>query len=223
LRHAGGLRIDHVMGLFRLFWIPKNSGAREGAYVRHPTDKLLAILALESERAKAYIVGADLGTIDKKFRQHLVDSCVLSYRLVWFENDPPAVFPEQALAAVTTHDLPTIAGLWTGSDLKAQRELGSGAQRTRNESDPRLAIPVCWGFRGKLPSRKYQTNIRAATPAPSKIVSATLDDALAVEERPNMPGVQLNAAKLVCRFTKISGSAGAARIDARGRADAQTM
>jgi 4-alpha-glucanotransferase len=112
LRHAGGLRIDHVMGLFRLFWIQKKSDPSRGAYVRYPEDELLAILALESERAKAYIVGEDLGTIDEKFRQQLMDCCVLSYRLVWFENNAPARFPEQALAAVTTHDLPTIAGLW---------------------------------------------------------------------------------------------------------------
>jgi 4-alpha-glucanotransferase len=112
------------MGLFRLFWIPKNSDPRQGAYVRYPQDELLAILALESERAKAHIVGEDLGTIEEKFRQQLMDCCVLSYRLVWFENTAPAGFPEQALAPVTTHDLPTIAGLWTGFDLKAQRELG---------------------------------------------------------------------------------------------------
>jgi 4-alpha-glucanotransferase len=111
------------MGLFRLFWIQKNSDPSWGAYVRYPEDELLAILALESERAKAYIVGEDLGTIDETFQQ-LMDPCVLSYRLVWFENDLPAGFPEQALAAVTTHDLPTIAGMWTGADLQKQRELG---------------------------------------------------------------------------------------------------
>jgi 4-alpha-glucanotransferase len=124
LRHAGGLRIDHVMGLFRLFWIPQGKRLQECAFVHYAEDELLAILALESERAKAYIVGEDFGTVDENFRKQLKDSRVLSYRLIWFENVPPARFPKQALAAVTTHDLPTIAGLWTGSDLRAQRELG---------------------------------------------------------------------------------------------------
>jgi 4-alpha-glucanotransferase len=188
LRYAGGLRIDHVMGLFRLFWIPKNSDPRQGAYVRYPEDELLAILALESDRAKAYIVGEDLGTIDEKFRQQLMDSCVLSYRLVWFENDPPSRFPERALAAVTTHDLPTIAGLWTGSDLTAQRELGlepneEGMNLIRDRLSARLDVseeaPV-----NEVIRRTYELLGRA----PSKIVSATLDDALAVKERPNMPG-----------------------------------
>jgi 4-alpha-glucanotransferase len=188
LRHAGGLRIDHAMGLFRLFWIPKNSDPREGAYVRYPEDELLAILALESERAKAYIVGEDLGTIDEKFRQQLMDSCVLSYRLVWFENDPPARFPEQALAAVTTHDLPTVAGLWTSSDLKAQRELGlEPNEEGMNQIRDRLSATL--GVSEKAPLEEViRRTYELVGQAPSKIVSATLDDALAVKERPNMPG-----------------------------------
>jgi 4-alpha-glucanotransferase len=192
LRHAGGLRIDHVMGLFRLFWIPKNSHSRVGAFVRYPEDELLAILALESERAKAYIVGEDLGTIDEKFRQRLIDSCILSYRLVWFENNFPARFPDQALAAVTTHDLPTIAGLWTGSDLKAQRELGlepneEGMNQIRNRLSAMLGVSEKVSI-GEVIRRTYEL----LGQAPSKIVSATLEDALAVEERPNMPGAPID-------------------------------
>jgi 4-alpha-glucanotransferase len=191
LRHAGGLRIDHVMGLFRLFWIPKNADAREGAYIRYPADELLAILALESERAKAYIVGEDLGTIDKKFRQQLMDSCVLSYRLVWFENDPPAFFPEQALAAVTTHDLPTIAGLWTGSDLKTQRELGlEPNEQGMNLIRDRLLAMLRVSEKDPV-QEVIRRTYELLAQAPSKIVSATLEDALAVEERPNMPGVTI--------------------------------
>jgi 4-alpha-glucanotransferase len=188
LRHAGGLRIDHVMGLFRLFWIPKNSDPSAGAYVRYPEDELLAILALESERAKAYIVGEDLGTIDENFRKQLIDCRMLSYRLVWFENDPPARFPEQALAAATTHDLPTIAGLWTSSDLKAQREVGvkpseEGIKQIRERLSAMAELSE-----GTPVDEVIRRTHRLLAQAPSKIVSATLDDALAVEERPNMPG-----------------------------------
>ena len=188
LRYAGGLRIDHVMGLFRLFWIPKDSDPSAGAYVRYPEDELLAILALESERAKAYIVGEDLGTIDEEFRKQLIDCGVLSYRLVWFENDSPARFPEQALAAVITHDLPTIAGLWTSADLQAQRELGlkpneEGMQQIRERLSAMAELSE-----GAPVDEVIRRTHRLLAQAPSRIVSATLDDALAVEQRPNMPG-----------------------------------
>ena len=92
--------------------------------MRYPSDELLAILALESARAKAYIVGEDLGTVEQSARVELADHRIFSYRLLWFEQDPPANYPKLALAAMTTHDLPTIAGLWTGADLEMQRQLG---------------------------------------------------------------------------------------------------
>src|SRR2546426_7522097 len=105
LRHAGGLRIDHVMGLFRLFWLPAGGGP--GGYVRYLADELLDIVALESHRAGALLVGEDLGPVEDQVRAELAERQVLSYRLLWFEHEPPEEFPEQAVAAVTTHDLPT--------------------------------------------------------------------------------------------------------------------
>jgi 4-alpha-glucanotransferase len=187
LRHAGGLRIDHVMGLSRVFWIPKGAEPSAGTFVRYGLNELLAILALESERAKALIVGEDLGTVDEKARKELADAGVLSYRLLWFEDDSPAHFPKQALSAVTTHDLPTIAGLWTGSDLDAQRKLGlnpneEGLNRIRG----RLAAMT--GLSNRAPvDEVIERTYRLLAQSPSVIVSATLDDALVVEERPNMP------------------------------------
>ena len=126
LRHAGALRVDHVMGLFRLFWIPQGAPASEGTYVRYPADDLLGILALESHRAKAIVVGEDLGTVEEGVREKLAAYNVLSSRVLWFESDLPAKYPRRAMASVTTHDLPTIAGLWTGSDVRAQQEAGLG-------------------------------------------------------------------------------------------------
>ena len=124
LRHARGLRIDHVMGLFRLFWIPEGADPSLGAFVQYPGDELLAIVALESYRAKALIVGEDLGTVEADIQARLAAHRILSYRLLWFETHLPSQYPELALAAVTTHDLPTIAGLWSGADLRIQHELG---------------------------------------------------------------------------------------------------
>src|SRR5690606_31201878 len=106
---GGGLRIDHVMGLFRLWWIPPGNGPADGAYVRYPAEDLLAILALESERAGAVVVGEDLGTVEPGVRPMLADDHVLSYRLLWFEEDEPQQWPATSMAAVTTHDLPTVA------------------------------------------------------------------------------------------------------------------
>ena len=120
LRHAGGLRIDHVIGLFRSFWVPSGFDAQEGAYVRYPVEDLLAILALESQRAGALIIGEDLGTVEPGTRERLAAHDILSYALLYFESNRPSDFPPKALAAITTHDLPTVAGLWSGSDLAEQ-------------------------------------------------------------------------------------------------------
>ena len=122
LRPASGLRVDHVMGLFRLFWVPLGSEAAEGTYVRYPWHDMVALLRLEAARAGAYVVGEDLGTVEDHVRDVLSDSGVLSYSLFWFEDKRPSEWPYQALGAVTTHDLPTIAGVWTGCDVAAQRK-----------------------------------------------------------------------------------------------------
>ena len=111
-----------------------NRGKRkDGAYVRYPADDLLAIIAIESHRAGAVVVGEDLGTVEAGVREKLADHNVLSYRLLWFEDIPPSQYPEKALAAITTHDLPTLAGIWTGADLETQRRLGLNPDESANE------------------------------------------------------------------------------------------
>jgi 4-alpha-glucanotransferase len=188
LRRARGLRIDHVMGLFRLFWIPYGAGSRDGTYVRYPADDLLTIVALESERAAALVVGEDLGTVEDGVRETLRAAGILSYRLLWFESGSPEGFPVESVAAVTTHDLPTIAGVWTGSDLRDQAACGSPPSEElerviRDRLRERLAVTD-----GAPVESVVEGVHRMLAEAPSAIRVATLDDALAAAERPNMPG-----------------------------------
>jgi 4-alpha-glucanotransferase len=188
LRAAGGIRVDHVMGLFRLFWIPLGAGPAAGAYVRYRHREMLDILALESHRAGAYVVGEDLGTVEDFVRAELFERGVLSYRLLWFEPRRPPEYPVQALAAVTTHDLPTVAGMWTGSDLEEQRAIGlepyeEGARAIREKLADWSGSPD-----GCHPAEVVVNTYRLLAQAPSMILTATLDDAAACEERPNVPG-----------------------------------
>ena len=189
LRHAGGLRIDHVLGLFRLWWVPRGQTPDRGAYVRYPTDELLEIVAIESERAGAVVIGEDLGTVPPGVRSALRRRRVLSTRLLLFEGVPPSRYPRQAFAAVTTHDLPTIAGIVSGSDLADQGAAGLepapdslDGLRSRLEkaagmtANPAGARPLADALHARLAA------------APSALVAATLEDALGVEERVNLPG-----------------------------------
>jgi 4-alpha-glucanotransferase len=186
-RHAGGLRFDHVMGLFRLFWIPEGSLARHGAYVRYPYRELFDILALESRRAGAYVVGEDLGTVEDVVRRELADRDVLSYRVLWFEPEPRS-YPPRTLGAVTTHDLPTVAGLWTGADLEVQRERGIEPNE-QAASETRARVEQVTGVGWDAPVTEVVQRVHEVlAEAPSAIVTATLDDVLGVEERPNYPG-----------------------------------
>ncbi len=187
-RGAGGLRFDHVMGLFRLYWIPEGMAPSAGAYVRYPADDLLGILALESHRAGAWVVGEDLGTVEDHVRTELSRRDVLSYRLMWFEPHPPPGCPEKALAAVTTHDLPTVAGLWTGSDLEEQRRIGLEPNEEGQEAI-RAKLGKWAGLADDAdPADAVVAAYRLLAEAPSMVLAATREDAAVVEERPNIPG-----------------------------------
>ena len=130
VKSGGALRIDHVMRLFRLFWIPAGMEAAQGTYVQDNATDLMRILALESVRAQCMIVGEDLGTVTDHMREMLAQYRILSYRLFYFEKNADgtfkhsSVYPAQALVASTTHDLPTLAGFWLNRDIEARREAG---------------------------------------------------------------------------------------------------
>jgi 4-alpha-glucanotransferase len=202
MAHAAGLRIDHVMGLFRLFWIPEGFDAAEGTYVRYPADDLLGVLALESVEAGALVVGEDLGTVERGVRERLEAEGVLSYRLAWFEHGPgggrrrAADYPRLALAATTTHDLPTVAGFFSGSDLRHLDEIGvaaPGAEQADQEAQ-RASLRRLLEDEGLLaPGEASVGAILAAlygflARTPSMLLAATLEDAVEAHDRPNVPG-----------------------------------
>ena len=129
MRHAGALRIDHALGLARLFVVPEGASGAEGCYLAQPQSVYFARLALESARAGCLVVGEDLGTAPNGFHETLESAAVLSYRVAWFERDgarfrPPTAYPHLAAACVTTHDLPTLAGWWDGADIAERLALG---------------------------------------------------------------------------------------------------
>ncbi|MEX2587266.1 MAG: 4-alpha-glucanotransferase [Actinomycetota bacterium] len=186
-RHTAGLRIDHVMGLFRLFWIPHGCDPIEGTYVRYPARALLDLLAAESRRAQAFVVGEDLGTVQDGVREALAARDVLSYRLLIFEPSVESL-PRNSMATVSTHDLPTVAGIWTGSDLDDQnRAEVLSAPQTLGEMRGRLAAASGLPH-GAAVSEVVQSVYSSLAATDARIVTATPEDALGEPRRPNMPG-----------------------------------
>jgi 4-alpha-glucanotransferase len=188
LRHAGGLRIDHVLGLFRQWWVPAGESPKRGAYVRVPTDELFEIVAIESERARAVVVGEDLGTVPPGVRRELRRRRLLSTRLALFERVPPSRYPRGSFAGITTHDLPTVAGAIGEADARDQRAAGL-------EPDPegadllRRRLRSAAGVGPRAPADRVALELhRRLAAGPPALVAATLEDALGVEERPNLPG-----------------------------------
>lgn len=214
MRHSGALRIDHVMGLMRLFWVPEEGGPADGTYVHYPFDDLLGILALESNRNNCLVVGEDLGTVPQEVRTKLSALGVLSYRLLYFEKDEqgdfrsPAAYPEQALVAVSTHDLPTLSGYWHGEDLSERAALGhfpSEADRDKQvigRATDRARLLLALDREKLLPpgltvhsvsSPELTTELMCAIHeflghAPSKILLVQIEDVLGQRRQVNMPG-----------------------------------
>jgi 4-alpha-glucanotransferase len=208
-RHAGALRIDHVMGLFRLFWIPQGKTGVDGAYVRYPADDLLGIVALESARHNALVVGEDLGTVPKDVPQALEKWGVLSSKVLYFERNSrgafkPAVrYPRLALATANTHDMPTIAGFWEGRDIAVRREVGliasdGDAEQARVDREGDRAALLRRLRAEKIIPREQAPDtpaeLRGAVHAflcrtPSQLVGLSLDDLAGEVEPVNLPGV----------------------------------
>jgi 4-alpha-glucanotransferase len=185
---GGGLRVDHVMGLARLFWIPSGGEPADGTYVRFAGRELLEVLALESARAGAVVVGEDLGTVEPGFRDELRATHVLSTRLVWFEDVPPTAYPREALAMVTTHDLPTVAGVWTGADEAELAALGRPTPADE-QGTLRHRLDALGGLDASAPVGEVVDAVhRRLSASPAALTLATLEDLCEVPSRPNVPG-----------------------------------
>jgi len=213
MRDAGALRIDHVMGLLRLFCIPPGRGPAEGAYVRYRLEEMLALVVLESHRNRCMVIGEDLGTVSEEVRDALARAGVLSYKVLWFERDKanafraPADIAREALVTVSTHDLPTLSGWWEGHDLKLRDALNlfpNNALRdaqyvARAQDRARLLLalgrakllPVGIGANAP-PATLVPALITAvhayAAAAPSPLMMVQLEDLLGITEQPNLPG-----------------------------------
>jgi 4-alpha-glucanotransferase len=202
LRHAGAIRIDHVIGLFRLWWIPEGMGAAAGAYVRYDHEALFGILCLEAHRAGAIVIGEDLGTLEPWVRDYLTDRGVLGTSVLWFERDeggftPPERYRRLALATITTHDLPPTAGYLAGEHVDLRERLGlltepvaqvrAAAERERAE----LRELLCKrSLIGDDPSERevIEAMHRLLLAAPSVLVGVSLADAVGERRAQNQPG-----------------------------------
>lgn len=206
MRHAGALRIDHVMGLARLFCVPDDARGEDGAYIAYPLHDLLGELALESTRANCLIVGEDLGTVPAGLREALADNNVLSYRVLAFEREgnafaPPAHYPRSAVACVASHDLPTLAGWWEGSDIDERLRLGlfdeaaaaqAHADREADKAALLAAIVTAGGLENAEP-RPLDDGLAAAIHAyvaatPSLLALVQADDLGGETVGVNLPG-----------------------------------
>ena len=214
MRPGGVLRIDHALGLFRLFLIPEGGAGNDGAYVQFPVNELLAIVALESVANRVMVVGEDLGTVTPTIKKRLAKAGLLSYKLLPFERNSrggfraPPHYPEQALVSATTHDLPTLRGYWAGRDIEWKEHLKMYPSSEEAEvawedrAKDRLALVKAMRHERVLPlssgdkhlpvnmSMKLRQAVYAfLARTPSRLLVIPLEDLVGELETPNFPGV----------------------------------
>ncbi|MEI6557797.1 MAG: 4-alpha-glucanotransferase [Rhodospirillaceae bacterium] len=212
MRHAGMLRIDHVMALQHLYWIPPDGGI--GGYLSYPFRDLVRLVALESHRNRCIVIGEDLGTVPEGFRPAMEQAGILSCRVFYFERGhdggflPPGAYPASALVTATTHDLATLAGFWQGRDLAWRSRLGlypsaeirDGEARSRDHDRWRLLDALAAA--GVLPDRLHPRHgripaldddlaaaiYRFLARSPAQVLMVQIEDLLLDPEQPNLPG-----------------------------------
>jgi 4-alpha-glucanotransferase len=203
LRHAGGVRIDHIIGLFRLWWVPEGRTPAEGTYVRYDHEAMIGVLALEALRAGAVVVGEDLGVVEPSAREYLLERGILGTSILWFERDgdgnplPAEKWRELCLASVTTHDLPPSAGYLAGEHVKLRDKLGLLTRPVEEEAAADEAERGTWldelrrrGLLGDDPS--VEETIAALheylTLSPARLLNVALTDAVGDRRTQNQPG-----------------------------------
>ncbi|MGX6605864.1 4-alpha-glucanotransferase [Micromonosporaceae bacterium Da 78-11] len=205
-RHAGGLRVDHVAGLWRLWWVPPGLGAAGGTYVHYDPEAMLGILALEAHRAGAVVIGEDLGTVLPEVTEGLERMNMLGSAVLWFTRDydaadegylPAARYPRNALATVSTHDLPTAAGFLAGEQVRVRAELGQLAGPVEDErryaDKDRAQLLIALRAEGLISATSSDDEIVVAmheflARTPCRFVTASLYDVLMEKDQPNLPG-----------------------------------
>ena len=208
MRNAGGVRIDHALGLRRLWVVPDGHSSREGAYLAFPQTDLLRLIALESHRSRTIVIGEDLGTIPSGFQEELATAGVLGMRVLWFERNPvdfvaPRDWTRAAVAMTGTHDLATLSGWWRGRDLEWRARLGlagnadaaaqEGHERFRDRFMLWDAMRASGAAHGdpppnEEPARFVDAATRYVAGAASDLMILPVEDALALDEQPNLPG-----------------------------------
>ena len=203
-RNAGGVRLDHVLGLRRLWLVPEGASPKDGAYLRYPLEDLLRLVALESWRHKAVVIGEDLGTVPAGFRPRLQKAGLAGMRVLWFEKNgqrftAPGQWTPGAVAMTSTHDLATVAGWWTGNDIVWRKKLGfTPVESPKERQADRNALWAAFRASGVAQSARVPSRERgrpAADAAAAHIGRSAchlallpLEDAVAAEEQPNLPG-----------------------------------
>jgi 4-alpha-glucanotransferase len=213
MRHTAALRLDHVMWLERMFWIPSGGTARDGTYVRFPRDDLMGVLALESHRNRCLVVGEDLGTVPDGFRERMREEAILSYRFVRFERHPdglfhrPDAYPALALATPASHDLATIRGFWLARDIEAMRAAGlvtdaAATAETATRAKERAQLVAALADQHLLPpdfpvhvaigddamAALVEAVHRFLARTPSALAMLNLEDLAGVPDQTNLPG-----------------------------------
>jgi 4-alpha-glucanotransferase len=203
LRHAGGVRIDHIIGLFRLWWIPKGAPPTDGTYVRYDHEAMIGVVALEAHRAGAVVVGEDLGTVEPWVRDYLRERGLFGTSILWFEADgdggplPAEKWREYCLSSVTTHDLPPTAGYLAGEHVRLREKLGLLTRPADEELAGDQAQQAAWlaelrrvGLLGDDPTvdQVVLALYRYLGRTPSKLLSLSLADAVGDVRTQNQPG-----------------------------------
>jgi 4-alpha-glucanotransferase len=202
LRHAGGVRIDHVMGLTRLWLVPHGASPADGAYLSYPLDDMLRLIALESHRHRAIVIGEDLGTVQPEFRAGLARAGIAGMDVLWFQRDgnaflPPDEWRRDAVAMTTTHDLPTVAGWWTGADIATRDAIGLADEKTETAQRAQNRASLWSAFQDAGvaiseppadPAPVVDAAIAFTAKSPAALALIPLEDVLGVTEQPNLPG-----------------------------------